>query len=105
VQLEVDIFWVSMAGVSATEFIRENASRVEMLHLKDRAAGTPRHYEIATVPQSAYREVGNGDLPIPEILAAAAAAGVRHYFVEQDFSPDPLRSLRESYRYLRKIGF
>jgi sugar phosphate isomerase/epimerase len=105
VQLEVDIFWVSMAGVSAAEFIRENASRVEMLHLKDRAAGTPRHYEIATVPQSAYREVGNGDLPIPEILAAAAAAGIRYYFVEQDFSPDPLRSLRESYRYLRKIGF
>jgi sugar phosphate isomerase/epimerase len=105
VQLEVDIFWVSVAGVSAAQFLRENAGRVELLHVKDRAPGTARHYEIATVPQSAYREVGNGDLPIPEILAAAAAAGVRHYFVEQDFSPDPLRSLRERYRYLRKIGF
>jgi sugar phosphate isomerase/epimerase len=105
VRLEVDIFWVSMAGVSAAEFLHENAGRVELLHVKGRAPGTPRHYEIATVPESAYREVGNGDLPIPEILDAAAAAGVQHYFVEQDFSPDPLRSLRESYRYLRKIGF
>jgi sugar phosphate isomerase/epimerase len=105
VRLEVDIFWVSVAGVSAVEFLRENTGRVELLHLKDRAPGTARHYEIATVPESAYREVGNGDLPIPEILDAAAAAGVQHYFVEQDFSPDPLQSLRESYRYLRKIGF
>lgn len=105
VGLEVDIFWVSMAGVSAAEFLRQNTGRVELLHLKDRAPGTPRHYEIATVPESAYREVGNGDLPIPEILRAAAAAGVQHYFVEQDFSRDPVRSLRESYTYLRKIGF
>jgi sugar phosphate isomerase/epimerase len=105
VRLEVDIFWVSMAGVSAAEFLRENTGRVELLHLKDRAPGTPRHYEIATVPKSAYREVGNGDLPIPDILRAAATAGVQHYFVEQDFSPDPMRSLRDSYTYLRKIGF
>jgi sugar phosphate isomerase/epimerase len=105
IRLEVDVFWVSIAGVSAAEFLRENTGRIELLHLKDRAPGTPRHYDIATVPESAYREVGNGDLPIPEILRAAAAAGVQHYFVEQDFSPDPMRSLRESYTYLRKFGF
>jgi sugar phosphate isomerase/epimerase len=105
IRLEVDVFWVSIAGLSAAEFLRENTGRIELLHLKDRAPGTPRHYEIATVPESAYREVGNGDLPIPEILHAAATAGVQHYFVEQDFSPDPMRSLRESYTYLRKIGF
>jgi sugar phosphate isomerase/epimerase len=105
VRLELDIFWTSVAGVSAAEFLRENAGRIALLHVKDRAPGTPRHYDIATVPQSAYREVGNGDLPMHEILDAGIAAGVQHYFVEQDFSPDPLRSLLQSYRYLRRIGF
>jgi sugar phosphate isomerase/epimerase len=105
VRLEVDTFWVSMAGVDAVAFLKANAGRVEIVHVKDRAPGTPRHYDIATVPQSTYRELGNGDLPIPQILDAAVAAGARHFFVEQDYSTDPLASLKQSYAYLRQIGF
>jgi sugar phosphate isomerase/epimerase len=105
VGLEVDTFWVSMAGVNAAAFLKENAGRVELLHLKDRAPGTPVHYDIATVPNDTFRALGNGDLPIQEILRAASQIGVKHYFVEQDFSTDPIRSLRQSYAYLRKIGF
>jgi sugar phosphate isomerase/epimerase len=103
--LEVDTFWVSMAGVDAAAFLRQNAGWVELVHLKDRAPGTPVHYDIATVPNDTFRELGKGDLPIREILSAASEAGVKHYFVEQDFSTDPLRSLRQSYTYLRNIGF
>ena len=42
---------VSMAGVDAAAFLRQNAGRVDLLHLKDRAPGTPVHYDIATVPE------------------------------------------------------
>ncbi|MFL6465674.1 MAG: sugar phosphate isomerase/epimerase family protein [Bryobacteraceae bacterium] len=105
VRLEVDTFWVSMAGVEAAAFLRQNAGRVEMVHLKDRSPGTPVHYDIATVPNSTFRELGNGDLPLREILLAASQSGAKHYFVEQDFSADPLQSLRQSYAFLRKAGF
>src|SRR5690348_3889192 len=33
IRLEVDAFWVSMAGVNAAEFIREHAHRIELVHL------------------------------------------------------------------------
>jgi sugar phosphate isomerase/epimerase len=105
VRLEIDTFWVSMAGVDAVAFLKANAARVDLVHVKDRAPGTPRHYDIATVPRSTFKELGNGDLPIPQILDAAVAAGARHFFVEQDYSNDPLASLRQSYAYLRRIGF
>jgi sugar phosphate isomerase/epimerase len=105
VGLEVDAFWVSMAGENAAAFIRQNADRVEMLHLKDRKPGAPRAYDVASVPNDTFREVGNGDLNFREILSAASRAGVKHYFVEQDYSPDPLRSLRQSYQNVRKLGF
>jgi hypothetical protein len=49
--------------------------------------------------------VGNGDLNFREILNATSEARVKHYFVEQDYSPDPLRSLRQSHENLRKFGF
>lgn len=105
VGLEVDVFWVSMAGVSAASFLRENANRVELVHLKDRARGTPVHYDIATVPNDTYRELGRGDLPLDEILAAVSQTRARHIFVEQDFSSDPIASLRQSYDFLRNSGF
>jgi sugar phosphate isomerase/epimerase len=36
--LEVDTFWVSMAGVDAAAFVRQNAGWVELVHLKDNIA-------------------------------------------------------------------
>jgi sugar phosphate isomerase/epimerase len=105
VRLEVDAFWVSMAGVSAADFIREHSDRVEMVHLKDRAKGTPIHYDIATVPNDTYRELGNGDLPLRDILNAVSASQAAHLFVEQDFSTEPIASLRQSYAFLKKTGF
>ena len=103
--LEVDAFWVSMAGVNAAAFLREHAGRVELVHLKDRAKGTPVHYDIASVPNETYRELGAGDLPLRDILDAIAATRAQHVFVEQDFSKDPIASLRQSYAFLQKAGF
>ena len=105
VALEVDVFWVSMAGVDAAEFLHQHAGRVALVHLKDRAKGTPVHYDIATVPNETFREVGSGDLPLNEILAAIVNSNAKHAFVEQDFSPDPIASLRRSFTYLKQVGF
>ncbi|HEX6545636.1 MAG TPA: sugar phosphate isomerase/epimerase [Bryobacteraceae bacterium] len=105
IRLEVDAFWVSMAGVNAAEFIREHANRVELVHLKDRAKGTPIHYDIATVPDETYRELGAGDLPLGDILDAVAHSDAKHLFVEQDFSKNPIASLRQSYGFLKRNHF
>lgn len=105
VGLEVDTFWVSMAGVSAAAFLRQHADRIQLVHLKDRAPGTPVHYDIATVPNDTYRELGNGDLPLMEILEAVSQTEARHIFVEQDFSREPIGSLRQSYAFLKRSGF
>jgi sugar phosphate isomerase/epimerase len=105
VRLEVDTFWVSMAGVNAAAFLRQNAERVELVHLKDRAKGTPIHYDIATVPNDTYKALGSGDLPLRDILQAISETRAKHVFVEQDFSPDPIASLRQSYAFLEQFGF
>jgi sugar phosphate isomerase/epimerase len=103
--LEVDAFWVSMAGVNAAEFLRKHANRIQLVHLKDRAKGTPIHYDIATVPDETYRELGSGDLPLQDILEAVSHTNARHVFVEQDFSKDSIASLRQSYAFLKKSGY
>ena len=71
----------------------------------DTAKGAPHATDESKVPAATFQEVGSGSLDFPAILKAADAAGVEHYFVEQDHTPgDPIASLRKSYDYLQTIA-
>jgi sugar phosphate isomerase/epimerase len=103
VALEMDVFWVSVADNDPVEMMKQWKGRVQLLHLKDKAKGTPVQYS-ETVPPTAFKEVGSGVLDFPAILKAAPGAGVKHYFVEQDQTPgDPLDSLRKSFEYIQSV--
>lgn len=105
VSLELDIMWSQVAGVDPVSVLKRYGRRVALLHLKNVAPGTEKRYNEG-VPKTAFREVGNGVIDIPAVLRAAAQAGVKHYFVEQDQTPgDPVQSLRESFQYLQKLNF
>jgi sugar phosphate isomerase/epimerase len=102
---ELDCFWVSVAGHDPAELLQKLKGRVPLLHLKDKAQGTPVMYK-ESVDHGAFKEVGHGVLDWPAILRAAASAGVQHYFVEQDQTPgDPVESLRQSFGYLSKLQY
>ena len=105
VGLEMDAFWVSVAGHDPAEMLQKLSGRVPLLHLKDKAQGTPVMFK-ETPGKTAFQEVGHGVLDWPKILRAAAAARVTHYFVEQDQTPgDPIDSLRQSMDYLKKLDY
>jgi sugar phosphate isomerase/epimerase len=105
VSLELDIMWVRVAGLDPADVLKKYGSRVELVHLKNVAQGTEQRYN-EDLPKTAFREVGNGMIDIPKTLAAAATAGVKHYFVEQDQTPgNPVDSLRQSYEYLAKLNY
>jgi sugar phosphate isomerase/epimerase len=102
---EMDCFWVSVAGHDPAELLQKLKGRVPLLHLKDKAQGTPVMYK-ESVDHGAFKEIGHGTLDWPAILRAAASAGVQHYFVEQDQTPgDPVESLRQSFGYLSKLQY
>ncbi len=105
VGLELDVFWVSVAGHDPVEILKKVSGRVHLLHLKDKAQGTPVMYK-ESVAASAFKEVGHGVIDWPAVLRAAESAGVQHYFVEQDQTPgDPVESLRQSFGYISKLNF
>ncbi len=103
VQLEMDLFWVSVAGHDPVEMLKEWKGRVALVHLKDKAKDLPVMF-AENVDRSAFKEVGSGSLDFAAILKAAPGAGVKHYFVEQDQTPgDPLESLKKSFDYISKL--
>lgn len=102
VHLELDIFWASVAGLNPVDVLKKYSGRIPLVHLKDKAKGVPVQYN-EKVPATAFKSIGSGSIDIPAVLSAAAAAGVRNYFVEQDETPgDPIASLKKSYEYLQK---
>ena len=101
-QFEIDVFWVKAGGVDPVGLIRKLKGRVSQLHLKDLKDGLTLP-AYGGLPNDAFQELGDGIIPMEPILDAGREAGVVHCHVEQDQSPDPLASIRQSMAYLRKL--
>lgn len=103
--IEMDVFWVAVAGEDPVALLHKWKGRVKLMHLKDRAPGTPKQF-AENVSPAAFREIGNGTLDFKAILKAARETGVEHFFVEQDqVAGDPVEALAASYQRLEKLGF
>jgi sugar phosphate isomerase/epimerase len=94
VEIELDVYWVAVGGRDPATEIRAAASRVRLLHMKDRAASEEPHDAPA----------GEGILPFPAIIEAARAAGVEWYIVEQDEPHEPLTDIATALRYLESAA-
>jgi sugar phosphate isomerase/epimerase len=100
---ELDCYWAVQAGHDPLTMLKTMGRRISMLHLKDRKPGFPVSYNMG--PSSAhFVPVGKGSIDWKPILAEAERLKVAHYFVEQDDTyGHPFRSVRESYKDLRKL--
>jgi len=101
-KFELDVFWVKAAGVDPVTLIKKLSGRVSQLHLKDLKKGLELPIYDG-MPKEAFKELGNGMIPMEPIIEAGKAAGVVHCHIEQDHSPNPLKSVTESVAYLKTL--
>ena len=95
---ELDTYWVHVGGEDPVAYINKYADRMPYLHIKDR---TPPPGDEACP----FAEVGHGLLGWGGIFAAAEAAGIEWYIVEQDrCTRPPLESARLSFEFLKAQG-
>lgn len=90
--LELDMFWVKKAGLDPRATLLAYKDSVPLIHAKDMDE------------KGDSTEIGNGIIDWPPIFRMLNEVGVKYYFVEQDFSPNPLASVKKSMDYLKKIG-
>ena len=101
VSFEMDIMWTFHGGADPAKLLYKYKNRWKMVHLKDirkgiandLTGGTDTHNDVA---------VGTGQLNYPEIIKAAKAVGIKHYFIE-DESPDHATQLPLTIAYLRSL--
>ena len=104
--LELDTFWASIAGQDPVKMLEAHKGRVPLVHLKDKAKGTPVQYDEGKVPKEAFKEIGNGEIDYTAFFELASAAGVKYLYVEQDYcvGSTPLDSLKTSYANIKKLA-
>jgi sugar phosphate isomerase/epimerase len=94
VEIELDVYWVSVAGRDPATEIRAAADRVRLLHMKDREAGASAR-DVAA---------GDGILDFAAIVEAGREAGVEWYVAELDDPGDPIADIAAAQRYLQTLA-
>jgi sugar phosphate isomerase/epimerase len=90
VKMELDCFWTVSAGADPVRYFNRYPGRFRQCHLKDGTASG----EVTVV--------GEGIMKFEPLLTAARAAGIEHYYVEQDGAAEPMKASAQAYQYLRR---
>ena len=99
VTFQIDVGWVAAAGMTPADFIAQHGPRISMLHVKDLLDG-PANNALEMQPA----DVGAGRQDWPAILRAAKAAGVAHYFIEQEppFTHPRFEAAQNGYNFIER---
>lgn len=92
VKMELDLAWVTKAGLDPVDLFKKNPGRFHLWHVKD----------IGKDLQDPL-PVGTGIIDFKRIFANAELAGMKHFFVEHDMPADPFGSITTSFSNLKKI--
>lgn len=87
-QMELDLYWINKVNLDHVEFFGKYANRVPLWHIKDMDANGD------------FTEVGNGSVNFKSAFDNEELAGMKHFFVEQDQSDNPIQSITKSFGYV-----
>ncbi|MEM6470189.1 MAG: sugar phosphate isomerase/epimerase family protein [Planctomycetota bacterium] len=99
---ELDVFWAKIGGYDPFDLMKRLAGRITMMHLKDLKPKTPVIFDEGKVPKDAFQECGDGSIDMPAVMRLAKEIGALECHVEQDQSPDPIKSIGQSFQFLSK---
>lgn len=113
---ELDVHWIQRAGENPVEFIKRYKNRVKLLHLKDYRIGqivmpegqfSFQSFMPAFMNTVQFAEVGEGNLPMKEIIEAGLESGSEYFLIEQDdtYGLDPFDCLATSMKNIKELGY
>jgi sugar phosphate isomerase/epimerase len=108
VQMEMDLCWMTIARQDPMKYFARYPGRFPMVHVKDvktvppvETPGVPVDFE-KVFPQ--MTSVGDGVIDWKKIFENSGKAGIKHYFVEDDYPKgDAFQNIKASYTYLEKL--
>ncbi|MFN3848806.1 MAG: sugar phosphate isomerase/epimerase family protein [Spirosomataceae bacterium] len=96
VNFQMDLYWVTKAGVDPVSYFQKHPGRFKIWHVKDMD------------DQGRFAPVGKGTIDFGRILKNKKLSGMKYYIVEQDQVFDgmtPMDAIKTSREGLTKFGF
>ncbi|MFC3161451.1 Sugar phosphate isomerase/epimerase [Chryseobacterium arachidis] len=95
VKMELDLYWISKAGIDPLIYFEKYPKRFPLWHVKDMKAETKD-----------FAEIGNGTIDFKRIFDAREKAGLQYWFLEQDSSnKDMFESITISKNYILEHSY
>jgi len=98
---EMDIMWAFHGGADPAKLLYKYKNRWKLMHLKDIRKGIANDLTGGTDTKNDVA-LGTGQLNIPEILKAAKAVGIKHYYIE-DESGDHAKQIPVTIAYIKSL--
>jgi sugar phosphate isomerase/epimerase len=111
VAMELDLCWISVAGKDPIAYFDKHPGRFPLVHVKDwvKDVSSPTAYQGAMGQSVKFggrmADVGQGSIDWKNLFAHSAKAGIKHYFVENDYPKSAFDDIKISYDYLQKLQF
>ena len=106
VRFILDTHWVQAGGADVLQWIEKCKGRMQNIHVKDYRIASNNHMTVLEYTDKQFAEIGEGNLPWPEIIALCQAQGIKYFIVEQDesYGRDPFDCIATSLANLQKYG-
>lgn len=95
VKMELDLYWVAKSGHDPVMYFKKHPGRFPLWHVKD----------MEDSKEQSFTEVGNGVIDFKGIFQHAGESGMEYFFVEQDVSDEPFKSVAISYNHLKEMNY
>ena len=93
VQIELDIYWSTVAGRDAKALFDKYPNRFVLWHVKDKSK---------VADETTF--IGDGSIDYQAIFANSANSGMEYFFVEQEHYPTPVfEGIQKSFEFLRSM--
>jgi sugar phosphate isomerase/epimerase len=105
--LNMDVYWVRLAGFDPVELLHKYAGRVPHVHMKDQPAGLPVVYDEPPGRNiDNFLDLGQGRIDWAAVIKAGMATGVEHFCVEPNGSNgvENVAGARRSFQYLSSLN-
>jgi|WetSurSiteA1Bulk_404760.scaffolds.fasta_scaffold00678_3 sugar phosphate isomerase/epimerase len=106
IKIEIDVFWLTVAGLNPIQWIEKLSDRLLFLHMKDLKKGSKTGVFNFDIPGDSFVELGTGMLDYKAILTEARKAGIQYAIIDQDSTQmeDKIASVRQNCEYIRSLG-
>jgi sugar phosphate isomerase/epimerase len=94
VVFELDLCWITAAGVDPNEHMKKYSGRYELCHIKD----------VVREPKVQSTDLGDGIIDFGTVLKTASENGMKQFIVEQeDYPVDVMTSIGNDANYMKQL--